>query len=804
MYSNLYVCDEGKVLQRLQRLYPHTDIQKLPRHWNKNDRWMPTTQQGNGNASQTTVLELSSDFLRVTKPKGGTQNSKDAAAVRANRPIPRSCIVFYFEITVVNKGTGGYMGIGLSEKSVSLNRLPGWDQISYGYHGDDGNFFSSSGKGVEYGPTFTTGDVVGCGLNFVTREVFFTKNGKHLGVANTQPISLTNDLYPIVGMQTADEMIDANFGQRPFEFNIFGELEAAVIATKNTIAAIDLPPEKVLWMNSLVANWMAHEGYSRALDALNRTTGEPRAAESTATGVSKGDSQGSSTLSSSSNSKDSQSPTAVAETVANSVMRSMIGLFGDSDGAIGAGTAPATGGGRRRTVVRSVQEALHEEMEQRRAVLRMVKRGQLTDAIKRIEQLYPKLMETNRQLALLLKIQQFIEMLAIVSKELPPLPPSREQLQHPSVSCSSPSQHHHHNAVLTHSPSPRPSSSRGGKRAAVDDRGIMAGTSNDAADGTLHLHNPVKRRSSDEECSVTSADERIARQLSTNRQQNGNSAPQVSALAQMEDDFMDIGEESQDGHQMAPDLLITANGCANGNANLLVGTPPTSTTIIDEPAGEFELGTDGMAIESADEQDESQHGGFASVEEQNQFDRYKSLLEFGHHVSQFACKMDEDDGQGQGGCVPLRQRMNEAFALLCYRDPTQSDHAYFFEQSQRDLVVKALNAAILEMHGREGVSPLDKCLRRARYIRDQALAYSASAVFADPNRLFEGCAGAGLSFSNQQCLSTEESLFVSAMDESNAAATGHVRLHIVVILKATIVHCTLWLVPIGYVLINIV
>lgn len=37
------------------------------------------------------------------------------------------------------------------------------------------------------------------------------------------------------------------------------------------------------------------------------------------------------------------------------------------------------------------------------------------------------------------------------------------------------------------------------------------------------------------------------------------------------------------------------------------------------------------------------------------------------------------------------------------------------------------------MHGREGISPLDKCLRRARYIRDQALTYSASAVFADTN-----------------------------------------------------------------------
>lgn len=49
------------------------------------------------------------------------------------------------------------MGIGLSAQGVNMNRLPGWDKNSFGYHGDDGHSFCSSGTGHAYGPTFTTG-----------------------------------------------------------------------------------------------------------------------------------------------------------------------------------------------------------------------------------------------------------------------------------------------------------------------------------------------------------------------------------------------------------------------------------------------------------------------------------------------------------------------------------------------------------------------------------------------------------------------------------------------------------------------
>ena len=103
--------------------------------------------------------------------------------MRATQPIPASCGLYYFEVKIISKGRDGYMGVGLSAQGVNMNRLPGWDKQSYGYHGDDGHSFCSSGTGQAYGPTFTTNDVIGCGLNLIDGSCFYTKNGIHLGIA---------------------------------------------------------------------------------------------------------------------------------------------------------------------------------------------------------------------------------------------------------------------------------------------------------------------------------------------------------------------------------------------------------------------------------------------------------------------------------------------------------------------------------------------------------------------------------------------------------------------------------------------
>ena len=68
---------------------------------------------------------------------------------------------------------------------ILCSRLIGWEKNSYGYHGDDGHSFCSSGTGKPYGPTFTTGDVIGCGINLIDNTCFYTKNGVNLGNINS-------------------------------------------------------------------------------------------------------------------------------------------------------------------------------------------------------------------------------------------------------------------------------------------------------------------------------------------------------------------------------------------------------------------------------------------------------------------------------------------------------------------------------------------------------------------------------------------------------------------------------------------
>ncbi|KAI8127647.1 Ran-binding proteins 9/10 like protein [Lucilia cuprina] len=248
----------NQVVDRLKLLYPNVNENEtpLPRCWSPHDKCLS--------------IGLSQNNLRVHF-KGVGKQSNDAASVRTAHPIPPACGIYYFEVKIISKGKNGYMGIGLTAQQFRMNRLPGWDKQSYGYHGDDGNSFSSSGHGQSYGPTFTTGDIIGCCVNFVDNTCFYTKNGIDLGIAFRD---LPTKLYPTVGLQTPGEEVDANFGQEPFKFDqiedmmkqMRGEIKAAIYDFP--LRAEQGDPTTLL--QKMVNSYLVHNGYSQTAEAFAR------------------------------------------------------------------------------------------------------------------------------------------------------------------------------------------------------------------------------------------------------------------------------------------------------------------------------------------------------------------------------------------------------------------------------------------------------------------------------------------------------------------------------------------------------
>ena len=126
------------------------------------------------------------------------------------------------------------IGVGFSGSKASLEKLPGWEPESWAYHGDDGKSFCCQHTGKSYGPTFTVGDIIGCGINFKSGTAFFTKNGLFLGkhpmisepqrtyqcIGNAFKDIKDIKLYPSIGMKRPGMHIRVNFGQSPFMFDI--------------------------------------------------------------------------------------------------------------------------------------------------------------------------------------------------------------------------------------------------------------------------------------------------------------------------------------------------------------------------------------------------------------------------------------------------------------------------------------------------------------------------------------------------------------------------------------------------------
>ncbi|KAI0440672.1 concanavalin A-like lectin/glucanase domain-containing protein [Xylaria telfairii] len=246
----------GMTYDLIERVPAASTIPPLPARWNKDDKFG--------------ALEVSANGLEVKcNPALRTAREQDheISGIRADHPMPSQAGIYYFEVTLLSKRRDETttVCIGFVAKNTSLARPPGWEQESWGYHGDDGDIYSGGNVGKKYkDTTFSAGDVIGCGINFRTGHAFFTKNGTNLGPAFRD---IRGKLYPVVGIKKAGELIRVNFGQSPFVFKIDQVIEKEQAMIKQAISRTSIERLVSPHMNEteliqqLVLQFLQHDGY---------------------------------------------------------------------------------------------------------------------------------------------------------------------------------------------------------------------------------------------------------------------------------------------------------------------------------------------------------------------------------------------------------------------------------------------------------------------------------------------------------------------------------------------------------------
>ncbi|THH21022.1 hypothetical protein EW146_g483 [Bondarzewia mesenterica] len=295
---------------------------RLPTRWSEQDRHPYLSVSADGR-------ELTYNGSPGGYQGGRGSNPENAALARANYPVPPASGIYYYEIEVLGKSQRVHISIGFTTSGNRLNKLPGWEKNSWGYHGDDGCAFSAAKDGTSYGDPFggdprIRGDIIGAGIDFSQNRAFFTKNGNLIGksyslspriLANKNPgmvfehVAEDVEVYPTVGLRHTSDAVRVNFGHAPFKYDIDDHVQQQrdavwariqetridwrVLEPGRTAAAASLPATEnedqdrnanVLDENEgreevgkLILNYLVHHGYAKTARAFEGQLARTRA-----------------------------------------------------------------------------------------------------------------------------------------------------------------------------------------------------------------------------------------------------------------------------------------------------------------------------------------------------------------------------------------------------------------------------------------------------------------------------------------------------------------------------------------------
>ncbi|AQK53010.1 SPla/RYanodine receptor (SPRY) domain-containing protein [Zea mays] len=247
------------------------DPMRLASRWRSQTEWdravpeleaEPEPSELNTVNSSGLFSVVSTDKLSV-KYLGSHHHGHDVGVVQADRPAPTRRAVYYFEMAVRNAGYKGQTSIGFTSESFKMRRQPGWESNSCGYHGDDGHLYRGLGKGEPFGPKFTSGDIIGAGINYLSQEFFFTKNGAPVGAI---PKEIKGPLYPTIAVHSQGEELTVNFGKEPFCFDIEGYILEEKMKQQSVSDKLNLETDISHW---IVRSYLLHYGYQDTLNAFD-------------------------------------------------------------------------------------------------------------------------------------------------------------------------------------------------------------------------------------------------------------------------------------------------------------------------------------------------------------------------------------------------------------------------------------------------------------------------------------------------------------------------------------------------------
>ncbi|KAL6318144.1 hypothetical protein AAG906_035649 [Vitis piasezkii] len=232
--------------------------QDLATHFLKLSSWLDALRHGcrrrrrpGGASTELNTINSSGGFLLVSPDKLSVKyptvhmHGHDVGVVQGNRPAPVKRLVYYFEIHVKSAGVKGQIAIGFTCEGFKMRRQPG------------------TTKGEAFGPTYTSGDTVGGGINYATQEFFFTKNG---AVVGTTRKDVKGRLYPTVAVHSQNEEVTVNFGADPFCFDLKAYEAQERMKQQVAIEKISLPPNLSY---GVVRSYLLHYGYEDTLNSFD-------------------------------------------------------------------------------------------------------------------------------------------------------------------------------------------------------------------------------------------------------------------------------------------------------------------------------------------------------------------------------------------------------------------------------------------------------------------------------------------------------------------------------------------------------